>query len=100
MKLDKKVLYRHIVMLQSFANAYRAYRYANNPSLRLWECRKLRKNCSYSGEKSTTFFISGQVLPEIDASFGIFVCDFLMLSENDIKNYISQCKSYGIDIVE
>ena len=93
---DKKILYRHIRMLQAFSIVYRSK--VNCPSdVCIYEVCKLYKNCYGSTEKSIDFLLSDMPLPKIKIEdLGIFSVSLKVLTECDINQYLSQCKEYGI----
>lgn len=95
-KLDKKILYRHIRMLQAFSIAYRAK--SNSCSdVCIYEVTKLYRNSFGNIEKTIDYLLSDMSLPKIKIEdLGIFSVNIHMLTKNDITRYLSQCKDYGI----
>lgn len=93
---DKKLLYKHIRMLQMFSVVYRSF--VNSPNSLIYEITKLAKDSSGNVIKSIDFVLSGYTLdcrkPIND--LGIFDVYIRMLDKSYINSYVSQCKSYGI----
>ena len=93
---DKKILYRHIRMLQAFSVVYRSkINYASDVCI--YEVSKLYKNPYGNTEKSIDFLLSDMPLPKLKIDdLGIFSVSIKILTKCDINQYLSQCKEYGI----
>ena len=96
MKLDKKILFRHISMLQCFRACYMTYQCHKYDGTRIFEVRKLWKDENGNMQKLTTFALSKEDLPLFVDISPIINYDVTLLDDNHINNYVSQCKSYGI----
>lgn len=98
MKLDKKTLYRHIVMLQAFRCCYTCYLNHRFDGTQIYEVRKLYKDETGNMHKFISFALSNEGLPTFLDVVPIINYDVTLLNENAINNYVNQCKSYGIQL--
>lgn len=97
MKLDKKALYKHIVMLQGFRAAWLVYSSSRCPKgTRIFECQKLIKHSDCSHEKFITFALSDEKLPAFENIANIIFLEVNLLSDAQISDYVEKCKSFGI----
>lgn len=101
--LDKKTLYRQIVKFQNFAHAWNAKKHCTDSTL-IFECTCIGSDVSGHQRNEVTFLLSKEDLPDMDNLSKEIIkanyYDIHLMSNNDIKSYIFQCKEYGIYVAE
>lgn len=97
--IDRKLIYRQIVMLQSFASVWLRYQHVKDHT-NIYEVIRLAKNKAGLIQKYTTFMLSDDRLPVIDILAPAFVStDIKLLDSSDVNRYIHLCNEYGIPLL-